>query len=117
MAYEIDPQKFGEMAANVNTLLIHQSEIRSALARQQDAIRGELENTTEILFKKIDSLRIAVEELRVNGCAIGRQHSADIKTLQEVPSRLVAIGSMIIAALAAVGGGAIWLHQKLLGNG
>jgi hypothetical protein len=114
---DISPREFGEVAANVATLLDHQKTIRADLARQEDVIRDELATATGVLFGKIDTLRFAVEEMRVNGCTIGRQHSVDIKELKEAPSKLVAIGAMIIAALASLGGGAIWLHSKLNGGG
>jgi len=104
MAHEFDPQIFGGMVENVKTLLINQNQYR----QEQREANG-------MLFAKIDNLQR-------DGCAVGRLHSQDVialqvrvKDLEDKPSKLVAIGSMIIAALAALGAGAIWLHQKLSG--
>jgi coenzyme F420-reducing hydrogenase gamma subunit len=83
----IDPQIFGGLVADVRTIKDQQDEI----------------------FEKLDVLS-------VHGCAMGQKHSEDIKELKEKPAKLVALGAIIIGALASIGAGAIWLHSKLGGG-
>ena len=102
---DIDPQVFGGMVENVKTLLINQAQYRM-----------EQREANGMLFAKIDNLQ-------TEGCAIGRMHSQDVislsgrvKELEEAPARLVAIGSMILTALAIIGGFIVWLHAKITGG-
>lgn len=110
---EIDPQQFGALTANVTTLLKNQESIRVDLLSYQRSLEGKLTDSNKILFSKIDSIAL-------NGCAMGAQHEKDVldvrirlKELEEKPAKLVAIGSMIIAGLAAIGAFILWIHGLL----
>ena len=114
MAFEIDPREFGEMSANVKTLLAHQETIRSDLVRHQAEIRSELASSNTILFRKIDALSDDVAALQLDGCALGRQHEGalndvreQVKEIKARPERFVSIGAGIVAVLSAV---YAWMH-------
>ena len=94
---EIDPQVFGGLVANVKTLM-----------KQTEQSRDDQTVANNILFAKIDNLS-------ANGCVQGEGLRIRIKTLEEKPAKLVAIGSMILVGLAAIGGAVIWLYEKLGG--
>lgn len=102
MPMEIDPQIFGELKADVRTLLKNQ---------QND--RDDQTVAHNILFAKIDNLS-------VNGCARGAQHDKDVvelkllcKKLEERPARIVGLGVLILTGLSILGGFFIWLHGRL----
>ena len=92
---EIDPQVFGGLIADVKTLM-----------KQTEQSRGDQMIANNILFAKIDNLS-------ANGCVQGEGLRNRIKVLEEKPAKLVAIGSMILAALAVIGGACVWLWEKL----
>ena len=92
---DIDPQTFGGLIADVKTLM-----------KQTEQSRGDQMIANNILFAKIDNLS-------VNGCAVGTKLCSRVKSLEEKPAKLVAIGSMILAALAVIGGAFVWLWEKL----
>ena len=92
---EIDPQVFGGLVANVKTLM-----------KQTEQSREDQMVANNILFAKIDNLS-------ANGCVQGEGLRSRIKVLEEKPAKLVAIGSMIIVGLAAIGGAVVWLYEKL----
>ena len=94
---EIDPQVFGGLVANVKTLM-----------KQTEQSRDDQMVANNILFAKIDNLS-------ANGCVQGEGLRNRIKVLEEKPAKLVAIGSMILAALAVIGGACVWLWEKLGG--
>lgn len=111
MTVEIDPVKFGVLISTVESLIGSNKEVRGELAKHQDAIRNELKASNEILFSKIDGLRVSVNalEVAVSGMKpVCQQHSDDIAKLKERPGRLVEIGS---AAIAAVCAAAMWLTK------
>ena len=91
---EIDPQVFGGLVANVKTLM-----------KQTEQSRDDQMVANNILFAKIDNLS-------ANGCVQGEGLRNRIKVLEEKPAKLVAIGSMILAALAVIGGACVWLLEK-----
>ena len=92
---EIDPQVFGGLIADVKTLM-----------KQTEQSRDDQMVANNILFAKIDNLS-------ANGCVQGEGLRNRIKVLEEKPAKLVAIGSMILAALAVIGGACVWLWEKL----
>ena len=92
---EIDPQVFGGLVANVKTLM-----------KQTEQSREDQTVANNILFAKIDNMS-------ANGCATGEKLRDRVKSLEEKPAKLVAIGSMILAALAVIGGACVWLYEKL----
>jgi len=94
---EIDPQVFGGLVANVKTLM-----------KQTEQSREDQMVANNILFAKIDNLS-------ANGCVQGEGLRSRVKSLEEKPAKLVAIGSMILVGLAAVGGACVWLYEKLKG--
>ena len=91
---EIDPQAFGGLIANVKTLM-----------EQTKQSRDEQAVANNILFAKIDNLS-------ANGCVQGEGLRSRIKSLEEKPAKLVAIGSMILVGLAVLGGACVWLYEK-----
>ena len=91
---EIDPQVFGGLIADVKTLI-----------KQTEQSRDDQMVANNILFAKIDNLS-------ANGCVQGEGLRGRIKVLEEKPAKLVAIGSMILAALAVLGGACVWLYEK-----
>ena len=91
---EIDPQAFGELIGNVKML-----------TKQTERSREDQMVANNILFAKIDNLS-------ANGCVQGEGLRNRIKVLEEKPAKLVAIGSMILAALAVIGGACVWLLEK-----
>jgi len=91
---EIDPQVFGGLIADVKTLM-----------KQTEQSRDDQTVANNILFAKIDNLS-------ANGCVQGEGLRIRIKTLEEKPAKLVAIGSMIIAGIVAIGGACVWLYEK-----
>ena len=91
---DIDPQVFGGLVANVQTLM-----------KQTERSREDQMVANNILFAKIDNLS-------ANGCVQGEGLRNRIKVLEEKPAKLVAIGSMILAALAVIGGACVWLLEK-----
>ena len=91
---EIDPQVFGGLVANVKTLM-----------KQTEQSREDQMIANNILFAKIDNLS-------ANGCVQGEGLRSRVKSLEEKPAKLVAIGSMILVGLAAVGGACVWLYEK-----
>ena len=91
---EIDPQTFGGLIADVKTLM-----------KQTERSREDQMVANNILFAKIDNLS-------ANGCVQGEGLRNRIKVLEEKPAKLVAIGSMILAALAVIGGACVWLYEK-----
>ena len=94
---EIDPQTFGGLIADVKTLM-----------KQTEQSRDDQTVANNILFAKIDNLS-------ANGCVQGEGLRGRIKVLEEKPAKLVAIGSMVIAGLVAIGGVVVWLWEKLGG--
>ena len=90
----IDPQAFGELIGDVKML-----------TKQTEQSREDQMVANNILFAKIDNLS-------VNGCVQGEGLRSRIKVLEEKPAKLVAIGSMILAALAVIGGACVWLLEK-----
>ena len=92
---DIDPQIFGGLIADVKTLI-----------EQNRQSRKDQKITDNILFAKIDNLS-------VNGCAVGEKLHSRVKSLEEKPAKLVAIGSMILVGLAVIGGAFVWLWEKL----
>ncbi len=91
---EIDPQAFGELIGNVKML-----------TKQTEQSRDDQTVANNILFAKIDNLS-------ANGCVQGEGLRNRIKVLEEKPAKLVAIGSMILVGLAAIGGAFVWLYEK-----
>ena len=91
---DIDPQAFGELIGDVKML-----------TKQTERAREDQMVANNILFAKIDNLS-------VNGCAVGTKLCSRVKSLEEKPAKLVAIGSMILAALAVIGGACVWLLEK-----
>ena len=91
---DIDPQIFGGLIADVKTLM-----------KQTERSREDQTVANNILFAKIDNLS-------VNGCAVGEKLHSRVKSLEEKPAKLVAIGSMILVGLAAIGGACVWLLEK-----
>jgi len=91
---EIDPQAFGELIGEVKML-----------TKQTERSREDQMVANNILFAKIDNLS-------ANGCVQGEGLRNRIKVLEEKPAKLVAIGSMILAALAVIGGACVWLLEK-----
>jgi len=91
----IDPQAFGELIGDVKML-----------TKQTERAREDQTVANNILFAKIDNLS-------ANGCVQGEGLRSRIKVLEEKPAKLVAIGSMILAALAVIGGACVWLWEKL----
>jgi len=94
---EIDPQIFGGLIADVKTLM-----------KQTERSREDQSVANNILFAKIDNLS-------ANGCVQGEGLRSRVKSLEEKPAKLVAIGSMILVGLAAVGGACVWLYEKFGG--
>ena len=92
---EIDPQVFGGLIADVKTLM-----------KQTEQSRDDQMVANNILFAKIDNLS-------ANGCVQGEGLRNRIQVLEEKPAKLVAIGSMILAALAVIGGACVWLLEKV----
>jgi len=92
---EIDPQAFGELIGDVKML-----------TKQTEQAREDQMVANNILFAKIDNLS-------ANGCVQGEGLRNRIKVLEEKPAKLVAIGSMILVGLAAIGGAFVWLYEKL----
>ena len=92
---DIDPQAFGELIGDVKML-----------TKQTERSREDQMVANNILFAKIDNLS-------ANGCVQGEGLRNRIKVLEEKPAKLVAIGSMILAALAVIGGACVWLWEKL----
>ena len=92
---EIDPQAFGELIGKVKML-----------TKQTEQSREDQMVANNILFAKIDNLS-------ANGCVQGEGLRSRIKVLEEKPAKLVAIGSMILAALAVIGGACVWLLEKV----
>ena len=92
---DIDPQAFGELIGDVKML-----------TKQTERSREDQMVANNILFAKIDNLS-------ANGCVQGEGLRNRIKVLEEKPAKLVAIGSMILAALAVIGGAFVWLWEKL----
>ena len=92
---EIDPQVFGGLISDVKTLM-----------KQTERSREDQMVANNILFAKIDNLS-------ANGCVQGEGLRGRIKVLEEKPAKLVAIGSMVIAGLVAIGGVVVWLWEKL----
>ena len=92
---EINPQAFGELIGDVKML-----------TKQTERAREDQTVANNILFAKIDNLS-------ANGCVQGEGLRSRIKVLEEKPAKLVAIGSMILAALAVIGGACVWLWEKL----
>jgi len=90
----IDPQAFGELIGQVKML-----------TKQTERAREDQMVANNILFAKIDNLS-------ANGCVQGEGLRNRIKVLEEKPAKLVAIGSMILAALAVIGGACVWLLEK-----
>ena len=91
---EINPQAFGELIGDVKML-----------TKQTERAREDQTVANNILFAKIDNLS-------ANGCVQGEGLRSRIKVLEEKPAKLVAIGSMILAALAVIGGACVWLLEK-----
>ncbi len=91
---DIDPQAFGELIGDVKML-----------TKQTEQAREDQMVANNILFAKIDNLS-------ANGCVQGEGLRNRIKVLEEKPAKLVAIGSMILAALAVIGGACVWLLEK-----
>jgi len=91
---DIDPQAFGELIGDVKML-----------TKQTERSREDQMVANNILFAKIDNLS-------ANGCVQGEGLRNRIKVLEEKPAKLVAIGSMILAALAVIGGACVWLLEK-----
>ena len=94
---EIDPQTFGGLIADVKTLM-----------KQTERSREDQMVANNILFAKIDNLS-------ANGCVQGEKLRSRIKSLEEKPAKLVAIGSMILIGLATIGGAIVWLYEKFRG--
>ena len=92
---EIDPQAFGELIGDVKML-----------TKQTEKAREDQTVANNILFAKIDNLS-------ANGCVQGEGLRIRIKTLEEKPAKLVAIGSMILAGLTIVGGACVWVYEKI----
>jgi len=90
----IDPQAFGELIGQVKML-----------TKQTEQAREDQTVANNILFAKIDNLS-------ANGCVQGEGLRGRIKTLEEKPAKLVAIGSMILAGLTIVGGACVWVYEK-----
>lgn len=125
---EIDPIIFGGLLADVKTLLAHQSEIKSDLGNQQAEIKKDLMSqqaeiktelavhqkeikddltvTKTVMFAKIDKLSATVEELKLNGCTVGKQHATDIAALKDRPRAIVglwvSVASLLTAACAVL---------------
>ena len=91
---DIDPQTFGGLISDVKTLM-----------KQTERAREDQTVANNILFAKIDNLS-------ANGCVQGEGLRSRIKVLEEKPAKLVAIGSMILVGLAAIGGACVWLYEK-----
>ena len=91
---DIDPQVFGGLISDVKTLM-----------KQTERSREDQMVANNILFAKIDNLS-------ANGCVQGEGLRIRIKTLEEKPAKLVAIGSMILAGLTIVGGACVWVYEK-----
>jgi gamma-glutamylcysteine synthetase len=101
---EIDRQQFGEMVANVKTLLLNQASIKSDLTSHQNDIRVQLHDSNKRMFDKLDSVVDSVGQIEVAIAAmkpICDQHTEDIKHLKERPGRIVELGAAIIASVAA----------------
>ena len=97
---DIDPQAFGELIGDVKML-----------TKQTEQAREDQMVANNILFAKIDNLS-------ANGCVQGEGLRNRIKVLEEKPAKLVAIGSMILVGLAAVGGECHgWHHLRQLITG
>ena len=92
---DIDPQAFGELIGDVKML-----------TKQTEQAREDQMVANNILFAKIDNLS-------ANGCVQGEGLRNRIKVLEEKPAKLVAIGSMILVGLAAIGGACVWLLEKV----
>jgi len=94
---DIDPQAFGELIGDVKML-----------TKQTERSREDQMVANNILFAKIDNLS-------ANGCAVGEKLCGRVKSLEEKPAKLVAIGSMILVGLASIGGAILWMYEKLRG--
>lgn len=78
-------------------------------------INGErlvrVETSSESMGRELKKLNVTVDEMRINGCALGARQSKDIADLQERPARTlatVAVVSGIISSLVAL----IWRSSK-----
>ena len=76
------------------------------LKNDTETNRKENRDEHKELFEKIN-------HLSVNGCAVGTKLCGRVKSLEEKPAKLVAIGSMIIAGIVAIGGACVWLLEKV----
>ena len=78
-----------------------------SLANNQQLFRAEQRSENQQIFDKIN-------DLAVNGCAVGRQHTADLVDLKARPERYVGIGAAAASIIGMLGTAIMWLlgrHQ------
>ncbi len=113
---DIDRQQFGEMVANVKTLLAHQAEVKGELLRNQKEVRDALaayqdkmqvlyHDSNKRIFDKLDAVEGTVSDVQVVLAGIRpviEQHDKSIEALKSRPGRVIEIGSALIAAVSAI---------------
>lgn len=110
---DINPREFGEMVANVRTLLVNQAQIKLDLTEHeknvkkdlqihQEAVQLHLFNSNQRLFDKIEGIGKDMNALMVSVASIEpviKVHGDEITALKSRPERIVTIGCAVIAAI------------------
>ena len=68
----------------------------SGLSEQLKQSRQELREDIRGIYTRLDTLT-------VDGCAKGKEHSRDIRRLQDQPARTISIGAAIASVVAMIG--------------
>lgn len=65
------------------------------IAEAQRLFRIEQRADNKLIFNRL-------ENISINGCAIGKRNSDDIKKLQEQPAKAVSLGAAIASVIAMI---------------
>jgi len=63
----------------------------------------QLHEGQKVLFGKIDGLSECLQDLRMNGCSVGKKQTEQIKALEDRPHKLMASLSAVASIVSLVG--------------
>lgn len=95
MTDDVIQRVLGQLEAGIQNLTINQQRFRE-----------EQRADNKQLFDKIN-------DLAINGCAIGKKHSIDIDELKRRPERVIGIGAAVVSILAFLGSIALWVAERI----
>lgn len=102
MKDEFGTERRGDMPEDIQRILGQLQAGVESLANNQQIFRAEQRSENQQIFNKIN-------DLAVNGCAIGRQHTSDLIDLKARPERYVGIGAAVASIIGMIGTAIMWI--------